>query len=69
MMPKQQSEVGLGFPRSLLLTATVAEFGYRGVGTIFQNSKVILGPDNVRIFDSNVIRHGRHNFSFLFTAL
>lgn len=59
MMPKQQREVGLGSPRGLLLTATVAEFGYRGVGTIFQNSKVILGPDSVRISDSNVIRHGK----------
>lgn len=64
MMPKQQSEVGLGFPRSLLLTATVAEPGHHGVGTIFQNSKVILGPDNVRIFDSNVIRHGTMQLQF-----
>lgn len=64
MMPKQQSKVGLGFPRSLLLTAAVAEFGYRGVGTILQNSKVILGPDNVRIPDSNAMRHGKTRLQF-----
>lgn len=30
MMPKQQSEVGLGFPRSLLSNVAISEFGYHG---------------------------------------
>lgn len=30
----------------------------------FQNSKVILGPDNVRIFDRNGIRHGKTQLQF-----
>lgn len=71
MMPKQQSEVGLGFPRSLLSDMASAEFGYHSILTFKKkqkkNSKVILRLNYVQICDNSAIRP--ENFGFLFNVL